>query len=77
MAQIIYLIAEQERTSRDFFYHIVLASVDKDVISKKLAELSKCPNSERKYTFSSVYLEQGTYSYIGSNSYEDCEEEEN
>lgn len=30
-----------------------------------------------KYTFSSVYLEQGIYSYIGSNSYEDCEREEN
>jgi hypothetical protein len=77
MVQIVYLICEQEKVGKDFSYHIILASMDKDVVTKKLAELLKYPNSERKYTFSSVYLEQGTYSYIGSNSYEDCEEEEN
>lgn len=77
MGQLIYLICEQEQVDKNFIYHIIFASTDKDVVSKKLVELLECYPVNRKYVFSSVMLDQGAYSYVGSNSYEDCVEGDN
>ena len=74
MNQIVYLVFEQILLDGIYSYHVLLATFDKEKASHKLADLIKnC--SEGRYNMTSVLMDTEQYSYIGSNSNEDCSED--